>query len=193
MRRIGLVTLLLLTLAPLGWPGAAAAADTASDGEVFAAYCLGVVEKWRMASPPACPEPNNAALCAALEARAAAEAGRYEARAQRLNRYLRAQGFDYVMGQGFRPAGQARRTPTAYEAITVAHGYGAADGAECASDGTEPEPTSPIARDFCAPKCGPAGRESEECATCMAEIAPQPAVTCRLAQRCNEELSRLPY
>ncbi len=176
---LAVVSVALVTLVRVG---VAAAQDRATDTEIFAAYCQGVMEKWQTPPRTSCPQPELRAFCAAIISKEKTEAAQYASQSVRLGQYLKGQGYD------------AGRSLVAREAVSAARNVGLSDGAECSSDGSLP--MSESAAEYCKPKCGAAGDAadtSEQCNKCRNDLSPRPPFSCRLAQRCNDDVSRLPY
>ena len=163
--------------------GVATAQDRATDNELFAAYCQGVMEKWQVPSKPMpCKPGERPEECLAKAAKPKFEATEYAARLVRLSLYLKARGY------------KSGRSALAREAVSVARSAGLSDGAECSSDGFDPmTEASGITSRACEPECRSSGYGSDACRKCYKELGPRPGFSCRLVWRCNDDLSRLPY
>jgi hypothetical protein len=169
----------LLAFLLLQAPAAAQTPDLASDNEMFAGYCQGLLEKWQAPRPVSCAGADEA-MCRGMKARAEADAAQFRALGLRLGRYLEARGYE------------GGRSPAASRAVATARQVGRDDGAICPSDGL-PEPTAEIEA-ACSSRCQPpsGSNDSEACVACRTGVTPLRSFPCGQSQRCLDVTS-LPF
>lgn len=169
------VTLLLSVV------GAAAQIDVASDNELYAGYCSGVLEKWRSVKSPDCTGAD-AAICRALTSRTESDAAQFSGLAARFERYLKGKGYGKV------------RSALAEEALAASWATGQADGTTCNADGLGDSSTKAAVETACSSRCSPpsGSAESDACYKCRGDVTPREPFGCLQAQRCLD-VTFLPF